>query len=72
MITRLMGRALIAVPMATQAVVRGIEAATTVVGALVLVTSLVPVFAVCMTALEAREAGRGRLSRLREDGRESG
>jgi hypothetical protein len=68
MITRLIGRALLALPTATYAAVRGIEAATTVVGALVLVTSLVPVFAVCIAALGARDS----LSRLRDGGRGSG
>ena len=36
---------------------------TTALGALVLVTSLVPVFAVCMAALGARQPDRGRLRR---------
>ncbi len=40
-------------------------------GALVLVTSLVPVFAVCLAALAARQPGRARLSRSSESARES-
>jgi len=72
MTSRLMWRALAALPVATKTAVRGIEVATTVVGALVVVTSLVPVFAVCLAALGARDAGRGRLSRFGEGARESG
>lgn len=44
---------------------------TTTLGALVLVTSLVPVFAVCMAALGAREPDEERLSRSSGSARES-
>ena len=49
--------------MAAQATIGLTRAMTTALGALVLVTTLIPVFAVCMAALGAREADRGRLSR---------
>jgi hypothetical protein len=52
--------------------VRGFDAMAMVVGALVLVTSLVPVFAVRLAVLGAREVGCDRLSRGRDDARESG
>ncbi len=51
------------VPMALRSMIGVTRAMTTTLGALVLVTSLVPVFAVCMAALGAREPDRGRLRR---------
>jgi hypothetical protein len=69
--TRLAWRTLAALPAAAKTVVGGIDAMTTVAGALVLVTSLIPVFAVCMTALGARDAGR-ELSRFRIGARGGG
>jgi hypothetical protein len=48
-------RALGALAMTTKGMANGLEVATTTVGALVLVTSLVPVFAVCLVVLGARE-----------------
>jgi hypothetical protein len=42
-------------PMAARATIGLTRATTTALGALVLVTSLVPVFAVCMAALAARQ-----------------
>jgi hypothetical protein len=47
------------------------RAMTTTLGALVLVTSLVPVFAVCMAALRARESDRERVRRPSGPARES-
>jgi hypothetical protein len=41
--------------MTTKGMANGLEVATTTVGALVLITSLVPVFAVCLVVLGARE-----------------
>jgi hypothetical protein len=69
--TRFAWRTLAALPAATKTVVGGIDAMTTVAGALVLVTSLIPVFAVCMAALGARDAGR-ELSRFRIGARGGG
>ena len=51
-----------ALPMAARATIVFTRGMATVLGALVLVTSLVPVFAVCMAALGARERDRERLS----------
>ena len=48
------------------------RAMTATLGALVLVTSLVPVFAVCMAALGARQPDRERVRRPSESARESG
>jgi hypothetical protein len=50
-------------PMAARATIGLTRAMTTTLGALVLVTSLVPVFAVCMAALGARPPDHERLSR---------
>jgi len=50
-------------PMAVRTTIGFTRAMTTTLGALVLVTSLVPVFAVCMAALGAREPDRERLRR---------
>ena len=61
--TRLAWQVLNLLPTAARAAIGLTHAAATALGALVLVTSLVPVFAVCMAALGAREADRGRLSR---------
>ena len=47
------------------------RAMTTTLGALVLVTSLVPVFAVCMAALRARQSDRERVRRPSGSARES-
>jgi hypothetical protein len=47
------------------------HAAATILGALVVVTSLVPVLAVCLAALGARPAAGGRLSRSSRPARES-
>ena len=47
------------------------RAMTTTLGALVLVTSLVPVFAVCMAALRARQSDRERVRRPSGSDRES-
>lgn len=58
-------------PIATRATIGLTHAMATGLGALVLVTSLVPVFAVCLAALAARQPGRARLSRLSESARES-
>ncbi|HEX4994088.1 MAG TPA: hypothetical protein VFX87_03925 [Methylomirabilota bacterium] len=58
-------------PMAARATIGLTHATAMTLGALVLVTSLVPVFAVCMVALGVREPGRGRLSRSSGSGRES-
>jgi hypothetical protein len=58
--------------MAAQATIGLTRAMTTALGALVLVTSLVPVFAVSMAALGARLPGRGRLSRWSGSARGSG
>jgi hypothetical protein len=44
---------------------------TTALGVLVLVTSLVPVFAVCLAALGAREPDRERLRPSSDSARES-
>ena len=51
------------VPMALRSMIGVARAMTTTLGALVLVTSLVPVFTVCMAALSARQPDRGRLRR---------
>ena len=59
------------VPLAARATIGLTHAMATGLGALVLVTSLVPVFAVCMVALGARQADRGRLSRSSGPARES-
>jgi hypothetical protein len=58
-------------PIAARATIGSTHAMATGLGALVLVTSLVPVFAVCMVALGARRADRGRLSRASGPARES-
>lgn len=58
-------------PMAARATIEFARATAMALGALVLVTSLVPVFAVCMAALDARQLGRGRVSRSSESARES-
>jgi hypothetical protein len=58
--------------MAAQATIGLTRAMTTALGALVLVTSLIPVFAVCMAALGARPPDRGRLSRWSGSARGSG
>jgi hypothetical protein len=61
-------------PIAARATIGLTHAMATGLGALVLVTSLVPVFAVCMVALGAlgaRQADRGRLSRSSGPARES-
>jgi hypothetical protein len=58
-------------PIAARATIGLTHAMATGLGALVLVTSLVPVFAVCMVALGARQADRGRLSRSSDPARES-
>lgn len=55
--TRLAWRALTALPRAVQTTTSVLEAAATAVGALVVVTSFVPVFAVCLAVLRARGAG---------------
>lgn len=60
------------VPTAARAAIGLTHAAATTLGALVLVTSLVPVFTVCMAALRARPAHRNRLSRSPRFSRESG
>jgi hypothetical protein len=57
-------------PVAARATIGLTHAMATWLGALVLVTSLVPVFAVCMVALGARQ-DRGRLSRSSGSARES-
>jgi hypothetical protein len=59
-------------PMAARATIGLTHATAVALGALVLVTSLVPVFAVCMVALGAREPDRGRLSRSSRSVRGSG
>ena len=51
------------VPIALWSMIGVTRAMTTTLGVLVLVTSLVPVFAVCMAALGARPPDRGRLRR---------
>lgn len=58
-------------PMGARATIGLTHATAMALGALVLVTSLVPVFAVCMVALGAREPDRGRLSRSSGSVRES-
>lgn len=58
-------------PIAGRATIGLTRVMTTTLGALVLVTSLVPVFAVCMAALGARDPDRGRLSRSSGSARES-
>jgi hypothetical protein len=67
--TRLVWQVLTVLPTAVRAGLGVTHAAATTLGALVLVTSLVPVFAVWLTALGVRVPERGRLSRPR--GRES-
>ncbi len=69
---RLAWQAMIFVPAAARAAIGLTHAAATTLGALVVVTSLMPVFAVCMTALGARPSHRGRLSRSPRSARESG
>jgi hypothetical protein len=59
------------IPLAVRATIGFTRAMTTALGALVLVTSLVPVFAVCMAALGARPLDRGRLRRSSGSARES-
>jgi len=61
--TRLARQVLIALPTAARATVGMARAATLTLGALVLVTTLVPVFVVCLAALGTHPAGRGRLTR---------
>ena len=58
-------------PMAARATIGVTRAMTTTLGVLVLVTSLVPVFAVCMAALSARPSDPGRVSRSSSSARES-
>ena len=58
-------------PMAVRTTIGFTRAMTTTLGALVLVTSLVPVFAVCMAALGARPDEPRRLSRFSSSARES-
>jgi hypothetical protein len=57
------------VPLALRSMIGCTRAMTTALGALVLVTSLVPVFAVCMAALGARQRDGGRLRRSSGSGR---
>jgi hypothetical protein len=70
--TRLVWQTAILIPTAARAAIGLTHAAATTLGALVLVTSLVPVFAVCMAALGARHPDRGRLSRSPRSAQESG
>ena len=58
-------------PMAARAAIGLTHAMATGLGALVLVTSLVPVFAVSMVALGARQSDRERLRRSSGAARES-
>jgi len=51
-----------ALPMAARATLAFTRGMATTLGALILVTSLVPVFAVCMAALGARERDRESVS----------
>lgn len=69
--TRLARQVVNAVPTVARAAIGLTHAAATTLGALVLVTSLVPVFAVCLAALGARPPDRGRLSRSSDLARES-
>ena len=69
MTTRMAWWTVTVVPLATRATVGAMEAAASVTGALVLVTSLVPVFVVCLVALRARDAGRGCFSRFADPAR---
>lgn len=59
------------VPVAAQTAIGLTHATAILLGALVLVTSLVPLFAVWMAALGARDAARGPLSRRSGSARES-
>jgi hypothetical protein len=59
------------VPVAAQTAIGLTHATAIALGALVLVTSLVPVFAVCMAALRARDPARGPLSPPSSSARES-
>jgi hypothetical protein len=59
------------VPVAAQTAIGLTHATAIALGALVLVTSLVPVFAVCMAALGARDPARGPLSPPSGSARES-
>jgi hypothetical protein len=61
--TRLVWQTVKLLPTAAQAAIGLTHVAATTLGALILVTSLIPVFAVCMAALGARQPARGRLSR---------
>jgi hypothetical protein len=59
------------VPVAAQTAIGLTHAMAIALGALVLVTSLVPVFAVCMAALGTRDAARRPLSRSSGPAQES-
>lgn len=59
------------VPMALRSMIGATHAMTTALSVLVLVTSLVPVFAVCIAALGAPQPDRGRLRRSSGSARES-
>jgi hypothetical protein len=61
--TRFVWQTVKLIPTAAQAAIGLTHAVATTLGALVLVTSLVPVFAVCLAALGARQPDGGRLSR---------
>ncbi len=61
--TRLVWQTVKLIPSAARAVIGLTHAAATTLGALVLVTSLVPVFTVCLAALGARQPDGVRLSR---------
>jgi hypothetical protein len=69
--TRLAWHVVNLLPTATRAAIGLTHAAATALGALVVVTSLVPVFAVCLTALGARQPDRGRLTRSPGSAQES-
>jgi energy-converting hydrogenase Eha subunit A len=69
--TRLAWQTVKLIPTAVQAAIGLTHVAVTTLGALVLVTSLVPVFAVCMAALGTRRPDRGRLSRSPRSAQES-
>ena len=69
--TRLVWQTVKLIPTAARVAIGLTHAAATTLGALVLVTSLVPVFAVCLAALGARPPDGGRLSRSPRSERES-
>ena len=69
--TRLARQAVNALPAVARVVIGLTHGAATTLGALVLVTSLVPVFAVCLAAVGGRLPARGRLSRSSDPARES-